>query len=288
MPTRREFLRNSGLLAGGMLLAPDALFAKNKTQTLMILHTNDFHSRLESFPDNHPKYPGQGGIARLKTLIDEQRSNCDYSLLLDCGDVFQGTPYFNRFGGVPEYKWMNIAGYEATTLGNHDFDMGMEHLSGLIRNHAQFAVLNCNYDVAKTPLQGLIKPHLVVKKGRLKIGITGVGVNPEGLIPAHLCENLGYNDPVSSVQEQVDYLHKKLGCDKVIVLSHLGFEYPGNQISDKKLAAETHGIDLILGGHTHTFLEAPVLVNNKKGTEVIVNQAGWASLQLGMIRLEFK
>ena len=142
--------------------------------------------------------------------------------------------------------------------------------------------------MSKTPLHGLIKPYLVVKKGRFKFGITGVGVNPEGLIPAHLCENLVYKDPVASLQEQVDYLHKKLGCDKVIVLSHLGFEYPGNQISDKKLAAETHGIDLILGGHTHTFLEAPVLVNNKKGTEVIVNQAGWASLQLGMIRMEFK
>jgi len=288
MPTRRVFLRNSGLLAGGLLLAPDALFAKREVKKLMILHTNDFHSRLESFPDNHPKYPGQGGIARLKTLIEQQRSRGDYSLLLDCGDIFQGTPYFNRFGGVPEYKWMNMAGYEATTLGNHDFDMGMEHLSGLIQNHAQFAVVNCNYDVSKTPLQGLIKPHLVVKKGRLKIGITGVGVNPEGLIPAHLCENLGYNDPVSSVQEQAYYLQKKLGCDKVIVLSHLGFEYPGNQISDKKLAAETHGIDIILGGHTHTFLKAPEVIKNKKGKTVIVNQAGWAGLELGTIQLEFR
>lgn len=288
MPTRREFLRNSSLLAGGMLLAPDALFARREAQSLVILHTNDFHSRLESFSDNHPKYPGQGGIARLKTLIDEQRRNGDYNLLLDCGDVFQGTPYFNRFGGVPEYRWMNMAGYEATTLGNHDFDMGTEHLADLIRNHARFSVINCNYSVINTPLNGLIKQHWVVKKGRLKIGITGVGVNPEGLIPAHLCENLGYNDPISSVQEQVDFLKQRMHCDTIIVLSHLGFEYPGNQISDKKLAAETHGVDLILGGHTHTFLDAPVIVNNKKGNNVIVNQAGWAGLQLGMIRLEFK
>ncbi|MBM3921531.1 MAG: bifunctional metallophosphatase/5'-nucleotidase, partial [Sphingomonadales bacterium] len=112
--------------------------------------------------------------------------------------------------------------------------------------------------------------------------------NPEGLIPAHLCENLGYNDPVSSVQEQANYLQKKLGCDKVIVLSHLGFEYPGNQISDKKLAAETHGIDIILGGHTHTFLKAPEVIKNKKGKTVIVNQAGWAGLELGTIQLEFR
>lgn len=288
MSTRREFLRNSGLLAGGMLLDPDALFAQCEAQKLMILHTNDFHSRLESFPENHPKYPGQGGIARLKTLIEAQRNNGEYSLLLDCGDVFQGTPYFNRFGGVPEYKWMNMAGYEATTLGNHDFDLGMGHLADLIRNHAQFAFVNCNYDVSKTPLQGLIQPHLTVKKGRLKIGITGVGVNPEGLIPAHLCENLVYKDPVASVQEQVDFLKKRLHCDTVIVLSHLGFEYPGNQISDKKLAAETHGIDLILGGHTHTFIEAPVIVKNRKGSDVIVNQAGWAGLELGVIQLEIK
>jgi 5'-nucleotidase len=243
---------------------------------------------LESFPVNHPKYPGQGGIGRLKTLIDNQRSSGDHSLLLDCGDVFQGTPYFNRFGGVPEYRWMNLAGYEATTLGNHDFDMGMQHLADLISNHAQFAVINCNYDVSKTPLQGLIKPHLIVKKGKLKIGITGVGINPEGLIPAHLCENLVYQDPIASVQQQVDYLHKKMHCDKVILLSHLGFEYPGNQISDKKLAVETHGIDFILGGHTHTFLDAPVLLNNSKGNQVIVNQAGWAGLELGVIQLEIK
>lgn len=289
MPTRREFLRNSSLLAGGLLLAPDALFAKREAQKLLILHTNDFHSRLESFPDNHPKYPGQGGIARLKTLIDQQRSSGDFSLLLDCGDVFQGTPYFNRFGGVPEYKWMNMAGYEATTLGNHDFDMGMEHLADLIHNYARFAVVNCNYDVSKTPLKGLIKPFLVVKKGKLKIGITGVGINPEGLIPAHLCLNMVYNDPVSSVQEQVDILNKKMHCDTVIVLSHLGFEYPGNQISDKKLAADTHGIQFILGGHTHTFLnDGPVGIDNKKGRKVVVNQAGWAGLVLGTLRLDFK
>jgi 5'-nucleotidase len=288
MPTRRQFLRNSAILAGGVLLTPDELWAARAEQSLMILHTNDFHSRLDSFPDNHPKYAGQGGIARLKTLMDEARSKNEHCLLLDCGDVFQGTPYFNRFGGVPEYKWMNMAGYEATTLGNHDFDMGMEHLAGLIRNHARFGFVNCNYGLENTPLNTLIQPRHLVKKGRLKIGITGVGVNPEGLIPADLCRGVVYKDPVKSVQEQVDFLRNKEKCDVVVVLSHLGFEYPGNQISDRKLAAETHGIDVILGGHTHTFLEAPLNAVNKKNSPVIVSQAGWAGLQLGHIKLSFK
>jgi 5'-nucleotidase len=220
--------------------------------------------------------------------MDEARSKNEHCLLLDCGDVFQGTPYFNRFGGVPEYKWMNMAGYEATTLGNHDFDMGMEHLAGLIRNHARFGFVNCNYGLENTPLNTLIQPRHLVKKGRLKIGITGVGVNPEGLIPADLCRGVVYKDPVKSVQEQVDFLRNKEKCDVVVVLSHLGFEYPGNQISDRKLAAETHGIDVILGGHTHTFLEAPLNAVNKKNSPVIVSQAGWAGLQLGHIKLSFK
>lgn len=288
MPTRRQFLRNSAFLAGGLLFLPDEIRAAPAEQSLMILHTNDFHSRLESFPDNHPKYPGQGGIARLKTLIDKARKQHDHCLLLDCGDVFQGTPYFNRFGGIPEYKWMNMAGYEATTLGNHDFDMGTEHLSDLIRNHAAFVFVNCNYGLENTPLNGRILPRHIIRKGRLKIGITGVGVNPDGLIPADLCKGVIYYDPIKSVQEQVDLLRKKEKCDVVIVLSHLGFEYPGNQVSDRVLAAETHGIDVILGGHTHTFLEAPVSVISKNKKPVMVSQAGWAGLQLGHIKLTFK
>jgi 5'-nucleotidase len=288
MPTRRQFLRNSAWLAGGLLLTPEALLANDKTSSLMILHTNDFHSRLDSFPDNHPKYPGQGGIAKLKTLIDEVRNQNDYCLLLDSGDVFQGTPYFNRFGGVPEFTWMNMAGYEASTLGNHDFDMGMEHLATLIQNHAKFPFLNCNYNVEATPLKDLIKKRLVVRKGKLKIGITGVGINPDGLIPQHLCKGLVYEDPVSKVQEQADLLRKREGCDVVVVLSHLGHEYPGNQISDVKLAAATQGINVILGAHTHTFLEAPLGLTNKAGETVLVNQAGWAGLRLGRIQLDFK
>ena len=285
MPTRREFIKSS-IWLGAALALPGGLMAGFRKRQLLILHTNDFHSRMESFPADHPKYPGQGGIARLKTLIDEARKECDSHLLLDCGDVFQGTPYFNTFGGIPEYRWMNKAGYTASTLGNHDFDLGIEHLADMIRRQAAFNMVNCNYDLQETPLKNLVKPYLVVRRAGIKIGITGLGINPSGLIPEHLCKGVKYNDPVAAVQATANQLKQKEHCRLVIVLSHLGYEYKTEQIDDLKLAAKTRNIDMILGGHTHTFLDAPVTVKNTDGKDVIVNQAGWAGLRLGKITLE--
>jgi 5'-nucleotidase len=272
-------------MAAGLYAGMPLQGSKLKRKQLTVLHTNDFHSRLEPFPLNHPKYAGQGGIARLKTLIDRNRENGE-TLLLDCGDIFQGTPYFNRFGGVPELEWMNEAGYDAATLGNHDFDMGVQHLATMIAKHSLFRFVNCNYDFSGTALDGHIHRDTIIEKAGLRIGITGVGINPEGLIPSHLCEGIVYRDPVSAVQERTDTLKQSYNCDIVILLSHLGYAYDSPQIDDRKLAAATHGIDLILGGHTHTFLEEPVTLLNKKGKTVTVNQAGWAGLRLGKISLE--
>lgn len=285
MPTRREFIKKS-IWLGAVLAFPGGLLAGLRKKKLLILHTNDFHSRLESFPADHPKYAGQGGIARLKTMIDEAKNGADAHLLLDCGDVFQGTPYFNSFGGIPEYQWMNTAGYTASTLGNHDFDMGIEHLAEMITKYAEFSVVNCNYDLSETPLKNLVKPYITVKRAGVKIGITGLGIDPAGLIPDHLCKGVKYNDPVASLKDTVKTLKKKEKCNLVIVLSHLGYEYKTGQIDDRKLAAKTSGIDMILGGHTHTFLDAAVKLKNADGKDVIVNQAGWAGLRLGKISLE--
>lgn len=279
---RKNFIQKTLLTGAGALLAPKWLNAAVSKQTVCIMHTNDFHSRLDPYPLNHAKYPGQGGIAKLSTLIGDLRKQYKHSLLLDCGDIFQGTPYFNTFGGVPEIAWMNRIGYDAATLGNHDFDNGVQKLAQVL-THANFPVVNCNYDVENTPLKPLIKPFVIIRKNNLKIGITGIGINPAGLIPEHLYKGITYLDPVKQVQSVADVLKKTHHCDLVIVLSHLGYTYTDNRISDTVLAKETSGIDLILGGHTHTFLEKPVVANNKNQKPVIINQAGWSGLMLGKV-----
>lgn len=271
------------------LVLPNNAMAKNKKKKrkLVILHTNDFHSRIEPFADNHPKYPGQGGIAALKAQIDAVMTTEKNVLLLDCGDIIQGTPYFNLFGGVVEIEWMNKIGYTASTLGNHDFDGGMENLAKLIKQ-AKFPFINCNYEVKNTALENLIKPYLIIKKHGLKIGITGVGINPEGLIPGHLCKGVVYSDPVEALQKVSKELKKKQHCDLVICLSHLGYQYTNTlQVSDKILASKSQYTDIILGGHTHTFLDKPDNIVSEFGKNVSVHQAGWAGLRLGKIEVEY-
>jgi 5'-nucleotidase len=286
MSSRRKFLKQLAMTGAVLPVIPEVLGAAARAESVLVMHTNDFHSRMDPFPEKHPKFGGQGGIAKLSTLIHGVRQENKQTLLLDCGDIFQGTPYFNVFGGVAEIQWMNQAGYDASTLGNHDFDNGVEKLASVL-GHAQFPVVNCNYRFSGTALESIIKPWIVKQVGRKRIGITGAGINPEGLILDRLCKGIVYQDPVKAVQTAVDTLKSRERCDAVIVLSHLGYSYEGPQIDDKKLAAATHGIDLILGGHTHTFLEQAEPVRNAKGKTVHVNQAGWAGLKLGRVAIEF-
>ena len=285
MSSRRKFLKQLAMTGAVLPVIPEVLGAAARAESVLVMHTNDFHSRIDPFPDKHPKFAGQGGIAKMSSLIGSMRREHKQSLLLDCGDIFQGTPYFNLFGGIAEIQWMNQAGYDACTLGNHDFDNGVEKLASVL-GHAQFPVVNCNYTVAGTALESIVKPWIVKQVGRKRIGITGVGINPEGLILDRLCKGIVYQDPVKAVQTAVDTLKSRERCDAVIVLSHLGFSYEGRQIDDKKLAAATHGIEAILGGHTHTFLEQAEALKNAHGKTVYVNQAGWAGLQLGRIEIQ--
>lgn len=285
MPSRRGFIKSSLLTGAGLVLTPalgrsipGCRFKRN----IVILHTNDFHSHIDPFPENHPIWAGQGGISQIKTLIDEVRNENFHVLLLDSGDMFQGTPYFNLFGGVPELEWMNLAGYHASTLGNHEFDNGVEKLAEVIK-HANFPILNCNYVVDGTALEGKIHQFEVLEIAGKRIGITGVGIDLNNLVSENLCKGIVYQDPVKSVQNTTDILRKKEDCDMVIVLSHLGFEYSGDKIDDKKLAARTKGIDLILGGHTHTFLDKPVIAKNLSHKTTVINQVGWAGLRLGKL-----
>lgn len=283
---RRTFIQQLGIVAGAAAISPNLAFTKPKEKRLVILHTNDTHSNMDPFPANHSKYPNMGGVSRRSKLIQSIRSTNEHVLLLDAGDIFQGTPYFNKFKGEVEMKAMEAMQYEIATLGNHDFDIGMDGYLNA-KKHANFQVVNANYSLENTPLASIVKPHVVMMKGGLKIGVFGVGVDLNGLVNESNFKGLRYNDPISVAQQQVEELRKK-GCDLIICLSHLGYEYADTtKVSDKRLAAETEGIDIIIGGHTHTFLNTPTVVNNKLGKQTLISQVGYGGLQLGKIDVVF-
>jgi 5'-nucleotidase len=281
---RRQFLSYGAALSAGVGAFPHILKGGNNKPELQltILHTNDWHSRIDPFPADDPKYPGMGGAARRAALIRAIRAEGNHVLLLDAGDIFQGTPYFNYYGGEPEFRLMTAMGYDAATLGNHDFDNGIEGLSKMLP-HAGFQFVNCNYDFGTTVLRDRIKPGIIVRKGPLRIGITGVGIDLRGLVPDSNFNGIHYNEPIELADKQAEWLKKTGGCDLVVCLSHLGYDYPTWKANDRMLASNSQYIDLIIGGHTHTFLEEPQLVANKIGNSVIINQVGWAGLRLGRI-----
>ncbi len=290
MLNRRKFLTRS-VLASGALLAPGILTAAMLEEAadikkLTILHTNDVHSRLEPFPMDGGRNQGLGGVAARAALVAQIRQETEQVLLLDAGDIFQGTPFFNLYKGEPEMKAMAAMGYDAVTMGNHDFDAGLENFA-LQLKHGGFPVLLCNYDFAGTPMEMKSQPYTVLQKGKLKIGITGVGIELKGLVPDSLYGNTLYLDPVQKATETAAFLKREKGCDMVICLSHLGYKYKENKVSDIILAKESEYIDLILGGHTHTFLDEPVVEKNRKGSDVLINQAGWAGIVLGRLDFEF-
>lgn len=275
------------MLAGGMMLRPFNGFSKIRSRQWALLNTNDFHSQFLPFPATHRRYPNQGGMAQLTSIIKEFRQKYEHLALFDCGDVFQGTPYFNVFQGEPELAWMKKMKYDATTLGNHDFDKGVEHLAKLRTKHETPTVL-CNYEMSSSRLNQCAQPYKIVQKGPVKIGVTGVCIDLVGLQGKSNKAGLNYINPTDILQDTVDTLRVKENCDTVILLSHLGFEYPDSQkIDDIKLAKQTEGIDLILGGHTHTFMDQPRTVKNKKGKNVVIHQAGWAGLRMGRFVFEY-
>lgn len=290
MLSRKTFIRQTALSAGALLAGPGLAEAAAAlaAQKLTILHTNDTHSRLEPFPMDGGRNQGMGGIATRAALINKIRAEEEQVLLLDAGDIFQGTPYFNLFKGEPEIKAMTAMGYDACTIGNHDFDAGMENLATQLSRHAQFPMLVCNYDFTGTPMEFKTKPYTVIKKGKLRIGILGVGIEGRGLVPDNLFGATRYLDPVLKANETADHLKRNEKCDMVICLSHLGNKYrESNQVSDEVLAKESDNIDLVIGGHTHSFLEKPLVYKNKKGNDTVVNQVGFAGIILGRLDFEF-
>jgi 5'-nucleotidase len=287
MTSRRSFIRSTAMAGASFLVSHPVLYAaeKPKSRKLTILHTNDVHSRLDPFTDG--SNAGKGGVAARAALVTKIRQEEAHVLLLDAGDMFQGTPYFNLYKGEPELKAMSMMKYDAGTIGNHDFDAGIENLATQLSRHASFPMINCNYDFSGTPMESMNKPWMIVKKGDLKIGITGVGIEMEGLVGKGLFGTTKYNDPVLSVNEISTMLKGKKGCDLVVCLSHLGDKYKDEKISDELLAQRSTHIDLIIGGHTHQFFQKPRQYKNAAGEQVLVNQVGWGGLQLGRIDFDF-
>ena len=286
MQSRRKFLKIAG--AGTALLGIGSFslssFDEKKTKKITILHTNDTHSRLEPFADNHPKYPGMGGIAKRAKIVQEIRKQEDNVLLVDAGDIFQGTPFFNFYKGELNFKLMSMLKYDVATIGNHDMDNGMDGLAEQMK-YADFPIINCNYDLTKTSLNEKVKPYKIFEMSGIKVGILGIGVEMEGLVDPHNFRGAIYLDPVESANKYAKILKEEKGCNLVIMLSHLGYKFERDKISDVKVAVQSENIDAIIGGHTHTFMEQPDVLKNKVGEEIIVTQAGFAGINLG--RLDF-
>lgn len=284
---RRDFLQT--LTGGGALLGLGFLTSGFRSEEqskvkLVILHTNDVHSHLEPFPANDPKYPGLGGVERRAALIRSIRAKERNVLLFDAGDIFQGTPYFNLFGGEAEIKAMTAMGYDATAIGNHDFDGGLDNLAKQLQ-HASFPMLVANYDFTGTPMEGKTTPYKIFEHEGIRTGVFGLGIEMAGLVDSRLYGKTVYLDPVVKAAEMVKLLRDHKKCDVVVCLSHLGFKYENDKVSDMVLAKQSRGIDVIIGGHTHTFLDKATIVKNREAKDVVVAQVGWAGIRLGKIEI---
>jgi len=300
MPTRRDFLRTAAIAGLSVPLvrsssvlhlpAPAASLAAPLLrpfagETLItILHTNDTHSQIDPLPDNDKDYPNKGGVARRATLVKRVRKENPNTLLIDAGDVFQGTPYFNFYKGEVEYKSMSLIGYDAGTLGNHDFDNGVDDLAAALK-FANFDIVSTNYDLRGTALEARVKPYLVRVVGGIKIGLFGLGISPEGLITPENFKGVKYLDPVRMTRGVVKLLREQERCSLVVGMSHLGYyENPREkQIGDSQLAAQVDGIDFIASGHTHTFMQKPVLQKTPSGSDTIIFQVGKSGIYVGRI-----
>jgi len=285
---RRKFISNTTATSaflglGGLSL--NSCFRETKKK-ITILHTNDVHSHIDAFPKSHADFPGLGGLAKRAVLVAQLRKENPNTLLFDAGDIFQGTPYFNFYGGELEFKLMSMLKYDAATIGNHDFDNGIEGLFAQLPN-AKFKLLSANYDFTNTIMNGYTKPYEIYTVDGIKIGVYGLGIALDGLVTKKLFKETQYLNPFEIAQDIERKLKTEENCDLVICLSHLGYKYNSDKPDDLKLAAKTKYTNLIIGGHTHTFLKKPTIVKNTLQTDVLVNQVGCFGVNLGKIDFYF-
>ena len=286
---RRDFIQQTTAASALIGLGGIGLSSfTSSVKKITILHTNDVHSHIDPFGPDDGRNPNKGGVARRASLIESIRQENPNTLLLDAGDIFQGTPYFNYYGGEIEFKLMSMLKYDLATIGNHDFDNSIEGLYAQLP-HADFDFVSANYDFSNTIMDTHVKPYKIINKNGIKIGIFGLGVELKGLVDKNLYKETVYNNPIETAQDMSRILKDDEHCDLIICLSHLGYDYtniPG-KIGDIKLAESTKNIDLIIGGHTHTFLDKPTIVKNIEGKKTLVNQVGCFGINLGKIDFYF-
>ena len=305
MISRRGFLKAS-LAGGAVVMSPRSalqLLASPMWSALSapllqvgpgeklitVLHTNDTHSQIDPLPANDGQYPDKGGVARRATLVKRVRKENPNTLLIDAGDVFQGTPYFNFYKGEVEYRSMSLIGYDVVTLGNHDFDNGVDALAAAMR-FAKFDFVSSNYDVSGTPLARRVKPYVVRVVGGVRVGLFGLGVSPDNLITPENFKGVQYNDPVKAASGVVRTLRERKRCTLVVAMSHLGY-YPNGReggIGDTQVAAQVDGIDFIASGHTHTFMKQPVITKTPSGGNTIIFQVGRSGIYVGRVDLKLR
>ena len=302
MITRRGFLQAS--LAGSAVVISPRSFLSTPMwsaigaplldvlpgeKLITILHTNDTHSQIDPLPANDRLYPDKGGVARRATLVKRVRKENPNTLVIDAGDVFQGTPYFNFFKGEVEYKSMSLIGYDVVTLGNHDFDNGVDALAAAMK-FANFEFVSSNYDVRGTPLESRVKPYVVRVIGGVRVGLIGLGISPDNLITPENFKGVKYLDPMKAASGMVKILRERERCTLVVGMSHLGY-YPtpkGNEIGDTQVAAQVDGIDFIASGHTHTFMKQPVLTKTPSGGNTIIFQVGRSGIYVGRVDMKIR
>ena len=263
------------------------LTAAAKGRQLLILHTNDTHSCvLPLNPDlADTMLAGRGGFLRRAAMIDQMRKADKDLLLLDSGDFSQGSPYYTMFKGDVETELMNIMGYDAATIGNHEFDFGLENMARIFRK-AKFPIVCANYDFTGTVVEGLVKPYVIIKRKGVRIGIFGLSPKLDGLVMASTCAGVRYSDPIKTANAVADKLKNEEKCDVVICLSHLGWDEAG--LNDMEMMAKTRNIDLVLGGHSHSYFKTLNHVRNLDGKDVPNDQNGKHGIFVGKITLSLE
>ncbi|HIA10821.1 MAG TPA: bifunctional metallophosphatase/5'-nucleotidase [Flavobacteriales bacterium] len=286
---RRKFIKS---LAGttaylGLAGLPLEAFSKKDLIQLTILHSNDIHSHIDPFPDNDPRNAGQGGAARKAAAIKKIRAEQENVLLFDAGDMLQGSPYYNMYKGELEFKIMSEMGYDGATVGNHEFDNGLEQLVEQLP-HAKFPFISSNYDFTNTPMEGKTIRYKIFDKGGLSIGVFGLGIELEGLVNKRMYGNTVYNDAEATAAEMSFMLKKEKKCDLVVCISHLGYKYKSKKVSDHIIAKKSKYIDIILGGHTHSFFDNALKYKNSDNKEILICQAGCYGLRMGRVDYFFE
>jgi len=285
---RRPRANRRALLVAGAAAVPTLLLSSraraddgsSASTTLSILHTNDTHSRMLPFESG--PHAGQGGVARRATVFRRAREANPATLVLDAGDTFQGTPWFNEFKGELDVQVMHALGYDATALGNHDFDAGAEKLASNLAHAPALGVLAANYVVdAASPLAARVRPHQLFERGGVKVGVFGLGIAFAGLVNPRLHEGVRYTDPREAARRSVDEL-REAGAQVVVAVSHLGFTGYRGEVGDTEWPKDVPGVTYVVSGHTHTLLEEPARVRHAtSGHETAVMQVGHSGLFVG-------